>query len=301
MAALTEKRHAAGFMISEAPGYRSRRKVIVTAENLGAGTVLGRVLASAATAVFTGTGNGALTMDATTPLLAGVQEGVYRAICVEPGTNVGTFAVYDPKGILLGTHVVAGTAFSNQIKFAIADGSTDFVAGDRFDIYVRAGTISAGSNTGNGTATLYQTMEGVQTGTYTLACTAAASNAGTFSVTAPDGTALANLTVATRYTNAGLDLLIADGGTDFIVGDTFTIAVTRGKVKGWDPSNTDGSGAVYGILWDAVDASSADKLGTAIVADAEVNFAELAWDSDVDASEKETARAALAGLGIICR
>ena len=299
--ALTETRHAGGFLISEAAAWRSRDKVVVTAESLRPGAVLGRVYASSVTQEFTGTGNGVLTPDASTPILAGVKEGTYRIVCVEPGANVGQFVVYDPLGVPLGLHTVAGSAFATEIKFAIADGSTDFVAGDVFLYHVKAGTASSVTGTGNGTLTLYRTMEGVQPGTYSLACTAAAANAGTFSVTAPDGTALAAATVGTRYTNAGLDFKLNDGSTDFIVGDTFTIAVTRGKVKGWDPSNTDGSGTVAGILWDAADASSTDKKGVAITRDAEVNFAELLWDADVDAAEKETARAQLAALGIIAR
>ena len=44
-----------------------------------------------------------------------------------------------------------------------------------------------------------------------------------------------------------------------------------------------------------------EQMGVAITRDAEVNFAELLWDADVDAAEKETARAQLAALGIIAR
>src|SRR3954470_16285984 len=105
--ALTEARHAAGFLVSEAPGYRSREKVTVTAESLTAGMVLGRVFAASVTQEFSGTGNGTLTPDVTTPLLAGVQDGTYRIVCVEPGSNVGQFMVFDPLGNPLGLHTVA--------------------------------------------------------------------------------------------------------------------------------------------------------------------------------------------------
>lgn len=299
---LTESRHAGGFLISEANGWRSRETVLVTgAAALAAGTVLGLVLASSITQEFTGTGNGVLTPDVTTPLLAGVQEGAYRVVCIEPGSNVGTFAVYDPQGVHLGSHVVAGAAFANQIKFAIADGATDFVAGDTFTLWVKAGTASAVTGTGAGTVTLYGTKEPAQPGAYSLVCTAAAANGGVFSVTAPDGTALAPATVGTRYSDGGLDFKINDGAPDFIVGDAFTITVTRGKAKAWDPQNTDGSGTAWGILVYPVDATAGDVRAAAIARSAEVNFAELAWDADNDASEKQTARLALAARGIVCR
>lgn len=302
MATLTEVRHAGGFLISEEDNYRSRDKVTVTAENLKAGTVLGRIYATSVTQEFVGTGNGVLTPDASTPILAGVKEGTYRIVCIEPGANVGQFEVYDPLGNPLGLHTVAGAAFANEIKFAIADGATDFVAGDMFLYHVKAGAASSVTGIGNGTLTLYRTLDGVQVGTYILACTAAATNAGTFSVTAPDGTALAPATVGVRYTQGGLDFRLNDGATDFVVGDAFTIAVTRGKVRGWDPASTDGSGsAAVGVLWDAVDASSADKPGVMITRASVINTSELIWDSDVNASQKITALAQLASLGIIGR
>jgi len=303
MTTLTETFHAAGFLVSEAPGSRSRSAVVVASgAAVAAGTVIGRITATSVAQSFSGTGVGILTPDGSTPVLAGVQEGAYRIVCTEPASNAGRFEVYDPQGVHLGGHTVAGSAFSNQIKFTIADGGTDFVAGDQFTIYVKAGTITAGgSNTGNGTATLYQTTEGVQIGTYTLTCTATASNAGTFSVVAPDATSLGALTVGTRYTGGGLDLLIADGSSDFIVGDTFTIAVTRGKVKAWDPANTDGSGTAFGVLWADAASASADVKGAAIVRDAEVNKSELVWKSGLTEAQKVTGLAQLAAAGIIGR
>lgn len=298
----TEGRRTAEFILSEAPGWRSRENVIVTGSAaLVAGTVLGLVLATGITQEFAGTGNGVLTPDASTPLLAGVQEGAYRVVCIEPATNAGVFAVYDPQGVHIGNHTVAGAAFANQIKFAIADGATDFVAGDTFTLWVRGGAASAVTGTGNGTLTLYATREPVQPGVYSLVCTAAASNGGTFSVTAPDGTVLAPATVGTRYVDGGLEFRLNDGGTDFIVGDSFAITVARGKVKACDSAAVDGSGTAAGILIGAVDASAADAKGAALMRDAEVTFVELAWAAGMDASERQTARLALGARGIVCR
>ena len=50
------------------------------------------------------------------------------------GTNSATFRVTDPMGKVLGDVVYSGSGasatFANRIKFAITDGSTDFVVGD---------------------------------------------------------------------------------------------------------------------------------------------------------------------------
>lgn len=105
------------------------------------GQVLGKITIGAVSETHAGnTGNGAMTLDATTPAIANAQVGVYTATCTTAQTNAGIFTVTDPKGNVLGTHTVAGAAFANQIKFAIADGATDFVAGDKFLITVAAGS-----------------------------------------------------------------------------------------------------------------------------------------------------------------
>lgn len=158
MTTLTERPHTGSFILNEARGHFNREKVtIVSGEGvLKAGTVLGHS-AGAVTQSYAGTGNGVLTPDATTPILAGAQIGTYRIVAIEPGSNVGTFAVFDPNGVHIGNHVVAGAAFATQIKFAIADGSTDFIAGDAFSYVVAGGkwrsgdpTNTDGSNIGAG-------------------------------------------------------------------------------------------------------------------------------------------------------
>lgn len=107
---------------------------------LARGTVLEDVISgTAASAAKAGgnTGNGALTLDATTPVLTGTEPGVYTVRCIAAATNSGTFRVTAPDGDVLGDVAVAAT-FSNKIKFAIADGATDFIVGDGFDITVTA-------------------------------------------------------------------------------------------------------------------------------------------------------------------
>ena len=79
---------------------------------------------------------GVLTMDPTTPLLAGALPGVYTATCTVAAAGAGTFQVTAPNGTVLGTVTVGGAAFATQIKFTIADGAPDFVVGDLFSIEV---------------------------------------------------------------------------------------------------------------------------------------------------------------------
>lgn len=103
------------------------------------GAVLGKRTLGAATSGFVGTGNGAMTLDATTPLLAGAKQGAYTVTCITAASNSGTFRVEDPNGVVLGD-VAVGATFADQIKFVIADGATDFIVGDKFTVTVAAGT-----------------------------------------------------------------------------------------------------------------------------------------------------------------
>lgn len=105
------------------------------------GTLLGQILFGTATplALTGNVGGGTVTMDVTTPLLADAQVGSYLVKFITFGTAGGGFEVFDPKGNSLGLGAV-GTAFANQIKFSIADGTPDFQVGDRFSITVAEGS-----------------------------------------------------------------------------------------------------------------------------------------------------------------
>jgi len=99
------------------------------------GVVVGGTFAATATspALGTNTGNGTM---GTVTVSAGAKAGNYTLTIIEPGANVGTFIVLDPDGIQIGDGVV-GSAFSaGGLAFTLADGATDFVAGDSFTITV---------------------------------------------------------------------------------------------------------------------------------------------------------------------
>lgn len=135
------------------------------------GTVLGKILLGAATSAAKAggnTGTGTLTMDATHPVRNGAKAGVYTVRFTVAATNNGTFVVEDPDGNQIGAVVMAGGAgaFDDDIKFAIADGGTDFAVGDGFDITVAAGSFKyvkaaygAEDGTQNGAAILLQDVD----------------------------------------------------------------------------------------------------------------------------------------------
>lgn len=129
------------FLRSEANGGRSREAITlanagVSDITLKAGSVLGQInigaLSAVATAFAGNTGNGA--MGAVTADV-GAQPGIWKVIITEPGANVGNFLVERPDGVIDGQGDVA-VAYDGGINFTLADGATDFVAGDGFNVVV---------------------------------------------------------------------------------------------------------------------------------------------------------------------
>lgn len=141
MSTLTEPRRTGAYLVSEAPGTRSREAIVVnaTAGNLPAGTLLAKLTAAnagTASAVAGNTGNGTISgitvgNDAIT--------GTYRVEITAAAADGGSFEVSDPNGTVIGTGAV-GTAFSaSGLAFTLGDGSTDFIVGDAFIVAVNAG------------------------------------------------------------------------------------------------------------------------------------------------------------------
>jgi hypothetical protein len=107
------------------------------------GTVLGRVRTATiavGTVVQAGTGNGVLTK-ANPAFGNDAIAGNYKVIFTEARTNSGEFEVFRPDGTLDGRGVV-GTAYTGQVKFTIADGATDFIAGDNLILPVTVTGVS---------------------------------------------------------------------------------------------------------------------------------------------------------------
>jgi len=140
MAVITEQARLGDWLKWELEGLMSRKKVTVGAGDLVSGTVMGKITLGAATptafatnAVNTGT-CGTVTVG------KGAIPGTYKVLMIEPGSNVGTFIVEDPNGLIIGKGAVAAAFSAGGIGFTIADGATDFIAGEGFDIVVAAGT-----------------------------------------------------------------------------------------------------------------------------------------------------------------
>lgn len=123
----------------------------VSASQTAASTTI-TAAGAVATAYSGNTGNGA--MGAIT-LSAGAKAGTYKLTVVELGTDVGTFVVEDPDGKFVGRGVVASAFSAGGLAFTLADGSTDFVAGDGFNIVV-------GANSGNYAAYAAANADGTQ-------------------------------------------------------------------------------------------------------------------------------------------
>lgn len=140
MVVLTEKARAGEAILSEGAGNISRDNVIVAvSQTIAANGLLARLAVAASVVVtqsFAGTGNGVLTI-ADPAVNSKVKDGDYTVVCIEPAADGGTFDVRDPSGKSIGSAVV-GVAFNKEVKFTIADGSTDFAAGDTFTLSVAA-------------------------------------------------------------------------------------------------------------------------------------------------------------------
>jgi hypothetical protein len=199
---------------------------------------------------------------------AAVKAGTYNMVCTDV-TTAGSeiFQVTDPDGLLLPSATVAVAYTNAQINFTIADPGTNAEVGDAF----------------------------------TVLATAAAGNSGVFSVRAPDGGLLPDATVAVAYANDNINFTINDGSTDFVVGDSFTITVAAGsgKVVALDPDGVNGANHAAGIMVAAVDATSADKLGAAVVREAMIDSVNLVWPTGISAGDKAIALADLEALEIV--
>lgn len=134
---------------------------------------------------------------------------------------------------------------------------------------VLAGTVVAGTNTGNGTCTAFALAGGREVpivGSYVVECIlAGVTHGGTFKLTDPNGVILDSAicmpdtaTGVRVYVGHGITFTLTDGSTNFAVGDDFSLPVTT--VNKYVPLNIDGvngSQIVRGIfVGDAISAAT---------------------------------------------
>jgi hypothetical protein len=141
MTELVEKLHAGGFIVSLPNGNRAiDNAILLSGQNLFAGAVLGKTVTAGtitAAAVAANVGNGTM---GTLSVGGAAKEGVYKVTVVEPAANAGEFIVEDPDGKTVGNGTVA-VAFTGPVNFTLADGATDFAAGDQFNLTVSQLTV----------------------------------------------------------------------------------------------------------------------------------------------------------------
>jgi hypothetical protein len=163
-------------------------------------------------------------------------------------------------------------------------------------------TATVGTNTGNGVLGTVTLGVAALPGNYVLTCKTKVSNAGVFTVVDPRGLPLPDLTVAVAYAGDHINCTLADGSTDFEVGDKFTIAVSvASEIGEFNPAASDGLQFAAGVLAEAADASTAAKQTVIIAREAIVSRPALVWKSGATAPQKATAIGQLKTLGILVR
>ncbi len=127
-------------------------------------------------------------------------------------------------------------------------------------IALAAGTIVAGTHTGDATIATATLAANAQKGAYKVICSKAPTGSGTnnavFSVLAPDGSRLLDATQNVAYTGGHLAFTISNRtSVDSIVGDSFTINVIDGSGLAVlvDKTHVDGSNIADSVLTDDVD------------------------------------------------
>lgn len=188
----------------------------------------------------------------------------------------------------------------SRANITISAGSGILLAGTVLGILTAANALTPtaqAGNTGNGTVGSATVTSAAITGTYVLEITEAAANGGAFEVTDPLGNLVGAGEVGVAFTGGGISFTLADGATDFAVGDGFNLAVNAGlgEYTPYDDAGTDdGRRTASAILYAGVDATENDILAAAIVRDAEVIERLL---TGLDAN----GHADLAALGIVVR
>lgn len=159
-------------------------------------------------------------------------------------------------------------------------------------------------NTGNGAATIDAASDtsALQSGRYVLTCITAAANAGTFEVVNPEGGVEGTVTVgASAVDLGGLSIEIADGSTDFVVGDMLYVDVSA--VAGdFAPAAAGTLTNAVGVAYTEFTTSTTDDVRITIIArDAEIDLEKIQWPTGASAAQKAAGVTALATKGIIAR
>ena len=305
MAAITstEGNHNLEFIINYEDCASIDEGIIASGQNLVSGAVLGKIVANstATSTAVVGTGVVTRTVGA---LGANAIVGSYKLTCITAGASA-VYEVETPTGLQLQQDVTVGGGATNvddHFTLTLVN-STNSAVGDTFTVDVASNTVStitasAVTGTGNGTITAGAVGGLALDGAYRVICTTAAANAGTFTVHKPlTDEVIGTVTVAGGATSVAghFTLTIADGATDFIVGDYFTVTISMPKptYTAHNPAAVDGSQNAVAILCHATDATSGALHSDVISRSAVVYDGKLTWKSGITAAQKSAAIASL--------
>ena len=313
---LTEGQHAGEFLMGERPDGGARENItVLSGQNLEAGDVVGRVslgIGRVSIPTVVGTGTGAASL-----VFAGpeVEVGNYVVTCTAAVAHGGVFSVTTPSGKALPAFTLtpgSGTATaytSRHINFTVTD-STDFIVGDVFTFVVSTTAPTVIGGTGTGVLTALSLGPDAKPGRYQVINRVVIANGGDFEVIGPDGASVGRFVwvasgATASFTSRQINFTISDA-TDYIAGNYFDVAVFNhlagGKVVEWDPTTFDGRHKAVGVLYDSVNATSADTAGVIVTRDAVIIKSSLIWAATITAAaQKESAYSDLATRGVIAR
>jgi hypothetical protein len=136
--------------------------------------------------------------------------------------------------------------FHTKAVVAYESGTPTYTLGTVMGAYVDTPVGTAGTTVGTGNGVMgaitVTSVPGLELGTYTLKIIKANTNAGDFQLRSPSGKLVGNGTVAVAFAQDAFAFTLADGSSDFVVGDTIPIVVTGTvQYKAAVATATDGS------------------------------------------------------------
>ncbi len=169
---------------------------------------------------------------------------------------------------------------------------------------VAAAAVAGSANTGDGVVTIDGVFSNAKVGTYNIEFITSATDAGNYVVTDPEGLFIGAGRVGVSSEFPGISISIADGAADFVVGDSFTIAVTGTyKYKISVQTATDGTQTPAVIVVDnnTIAANTDTKITVIEKGPAAVSKTGLVLDATFNTdAEKAFVYAALEAKGINC-
>lgn len=221
--------------------YSSEKRQVTSAFEGGSIYGFGSPIHLALLEFFPANGDGVGTIPVTVYPLSDDASGVPAAGSITPSGSQTTQAAYvvAVNEIESATFVIPVGASVTAVCKLIGDAIAAVLEMPVLPTYTY-GTLAAapgGGNTGNGTVDTLSVTGAPVPGDWTLLCTAAAAEGGTFQLTDPNGTVVATglaLTGgalgSTTFNQGGIQFNVNDGSTDFAVDDSFTITVPATNV-----------------------------------------------------------------------